>query len=74
MLFKKAWHEKKHSPFSPDIALSDFCLFGYLKQAMAGRHFDDPDQLYSVVDEIPKDILIDDLLMAVIRSNGDSIR
>jgi len=73
-----------HPPFSPEIAPSDFYLFGYLKQTMAGQQYENPDQLYLAVDEIlseiPKDTLIgvfqtwERRSMEVIRSNGEYIR
>ena len=72
-----------HPPFSPDIAPSDFYLFGYIKQKIAGRHFEDPEDLYSAVDdifsEIPKGELMSVFetwktrLKTVITSNGDYV-
>jgi transposase len=34
-----------HPPYSPDIAPSDFFLFGYLKEKMLGLEFDSPEAL-----------------------------
>jgi transposase len=34
-----------HPPYSPDLAPSDFFLFGHLKGKMIGREFDSPDAL-----------------------------
>ena len=39
-------------PFSPDIAPSDFYLFGYIKGLLAGRSFQSADELLSAVIEI----------------------
>jgi transposase len=38
-----------HPPYSPDLALSDFCLFGYLKDRLQGQHFEDEDQLFDAI-------------------------
>jgi hypothetical protein len=37
------------SPYSPDLALSDCCLFGYLKDRLQGQHFEDGDQLFDAI-------------------------
>jgi transposase len=34
-----------HPPYSPDLAPSDFFVFGHLKSMMAGREFDSPQNL-----------------------------
>jgi hypothetical protein len=34
-----------HPPYSPDLAPSDFWLFGRIKTALAGRTFADPEGL-----------------------------
>jgi hypothetical protein len=34
-----------HPPYSPDLAPSDFCLFGYVKRGLAGLSFENADQL-----------------------------
>jgi histone-lysine N-methyltransferase SETMAR len=31
--------------YSPDLAPSDFWLFGHLKNSLTGRMFDDPEEL-----------------------------
>jgi hypothetical protein len=36
-------------PHSPDLALSDFLLFGYLKQHMEGKHFTREDEVIAAV-------------------------
>lgn len=39
------WENLPHPPHSPDLAPSDFHLFGPLKQHLAGQRFDDDDDL-----------------------------
>ena len=41
-----------HPPYSPDIAPSDFFLFGYTKQKLKGHRFTDPDDLFEKIHEI----------------------
>ena len=44
-----------HPPYSPDLAPSDFFLFGYLKEKLKGKHFPDGvGLLESIVEEITK--------------------
>ena len=43
-------------PYSPDIAPSDFYLFGYIKGLLAGRTFQSADELLSAVTEILNEI------------------
>ena len=43
-------------PYSPDIAPSDFYLFGYVKGLLAGRTFQSADELLSAVTEILNEI------------------
>ena len=38
-----------HPPYSPDIALSDFHLFLHLKKHLAGKEFNDDDEVQEVV-------------------------
>jgi hypothetical protein len=38
--------------YSPDLALSDFCLFDYIKQLALGCEFTDPDSLLQWVRNI----------------------
>jgi histone-lysine N-methyltransferase SETMAR len=35
-----------HPPYSPDLAPSDFYLFGYVKRCLAGLSFEDANQLF----------------------------
>jgi hypothetical protein len=52
-----------HPPYSPDLAPSDFYLFGYLKEQLRGCRFETADQLLSEVkrllSEIPASQLLD---------------
>jgi hypothetical protein len=41
-----------HPRYSPDIAPCDFWLFGYLKNSLKGRFFDDDMALRAAVTEI----------------------
>jgi hypothetical protein len=43
-------------PSSPDLALCDFWLFGYLKHCLEGRFFDDDVALEGSMSEIPMSI------------------
>jgi histone-lysine N-methyltransferase SETMAR len=40
-----------HPPYSPDLAPFDFCLFSHIKISLAGRVFNDADELLEVVIE-----------------------
>ena len=50
-----------HPAFSPDIAISDFYLFGYVKDQLKGKTFESADSLLDEVTEIlskiPQDTL-----------------
>jgi hypothetical protein len=41
-----------HPPYSPDLALSDFYLFGYVKRCLAGLSFKHADQLLAAVESV----------------------
>jgi hypothetical protein len=41
-----------HPPYSPDLAPSDFYLFGYVKRCLAGLSFEDADQLLAAVEGV----------------------
>jgi hypothetical protein len=47
-----------HTPYSPDLAPSDFYLFGYAKRCFAGLLFEnvdaDADQLLASVEGVPE--------------------
>ena len=36
----------EHPPYSPDLAPSDFFLFGFLKKLLKGQEFEDENQLF----------------------------
>jgi hypothetical protein len=40
-----------HPPYSPDLALSDFWSFGYIKTSLPGRAFNDVNELFEAVIE-----------------------
>ena len=70
-------------PYSPDIAPSDFFLFGYIKNKLKGRKFNSVDQLLDKVKSILKGIKKKTLekafldwearLREVIRTNGEYV-
>lgn len=72
-----------HPPYSPDIAPSDFFLFGYVKEKLKGSSFETRYELFAevqkILNEIPKETLEnvfeewDDRLRMVINTNGDYI-
>jgi hypothetical protein len=41
-----------YPPYSPDLAPSDFCLFGDAKRCFAGLSFEDADQLLAAVEGV----------------------
>jgi hypothetical protein len=41
-----------HPPYSPDLAPSDFYLFGYVKRCLADLSFEDADQLLAAVEGV----------------------
>ena len=71
-------------PYSPDIAPSDFFLFGYIKNILKGSKFESRDELKAAIDEIlssfPKNLLDsvflkwENKLQQVIESNGDYLQ
>ena len=38
-----------HPPYSPDLAPSDFFLFGYVKEKLGGQSFKTREELYEFV-------------------------
>ena len=50
-LEKYGWEILPHPPHSPDLAPSDYHLFGPLKRKLAGKRFDDDEEL---VDHVRK--------------------
>jgi hypothetical protein len=45
-----------HPPYSPDLAPSDFYLFGDVKRYLAGLSFEDADRPFAVVEGVLEDI------------------
>jgi histone-lysine N-methyltransferase SETMAR len=43
------WTVLPHPPYSPDLAPSDFHLFGSLKDALRGTHFEDDNSVIEAV-------------------------
>jgi hypothetical protein len=41
-----------HPPYSPDLAPSDFYLFGYIKRNLSGTSFNEGDELLSAIVDI----------------------
>jgi hypothetical protein len=41
-----------YRPHSPDLAPSDFYLFGYIKRCLAGLSFEDADHLLAAVEDV----------------------
>jgi hypothetical protein len=41
-----------HAPYFPDLAPSDFYLFGYIKRCLAGLSFEDTDQLLAAIEGV----------------------
>ena len=77
-------HHMKRAPhpdFSRDIAISDFCLFSYVKDQLKGKTFESADSLLDEVTEILSKIPLDTLkhvflewetrLLKVIDSDGE---
>jgi hypothetical protein len=45
-----------HPPCSPDLAPSDFYLFGYVERCLAGLSFEDIDQFLTSVEDVMEGI------------------
>jgi hypothetical protein len=45
-----------HPPYSPDLAPSDFYLFGDVKRCLADLSFEDADRLLAALEGVLKDI------------------
>jgi hypothetical protein len=45
-----------HPPYPPDLAPSDFYLFGHVKGCVAGNAFEDADELFGAIQRILGDI------------------
>jgi hypothetical protein len=50
-----------HPPYSPDLTLPDFFLFGYLKRKLMGNHAESPSELLIrirvILSDIPRETL-----------------
>jgi hypothetical protein len=49
-------NQMSHPPYSPDIALSDFFLFGHLKHKLQGYSYDSDDELFSTITNLMKNL------------------
>jgi histone-lysine N-methyltransferase SETMAR len=45
-----------HPPYSPDLAPSDFWIFGHVKTSLVGQTFDEPKQLLEAITEFLNEI------------------
>jgi histone-lysine N-methyltransferase SETMAR len=43
------WTALKHPPYSPDLSPCDYHMFGLLKGALGGQHFDSDEQVENFV-------------------------
>jgi hypothetical protein len=51
----RKWNRSEpHSAFSPQLASSDFFLFGALKGQLAGRGFESAEELVEEIQVIPR--------------------
>jgi transposase len=41
-----------YPPYSPDLAPSDFWLFGHVKTSLVGQIFDEPEHLVEAITEV----------------------
>ena len=61
----------KHPPYSPDLAPSDFHLFGPMKEHLRGHKFADDDKVMEAVQSwlkaTPKSFFLDDIRKLVDR-------
>jgi hypothetical protein len=62
-----------HQPYSPDLAASDFWLFGPTTTGLAGPSFAEPEELLEGVREFLEEIPPAEL-MAVFRGGIDPVR
>jgi histone-lysine N-methyltransferase SETMAR len=49
-------NQMPHPPYSPDIAPSDFFLFGYLKHKLQGCSYDSADDLFSAITDLMENL------------------
>jgi histone-lysine N-methyltransferase SETMAR len=50
-----------HPPYSPDLAPSDFFLFGHINQCVAEMTFGSGDKLFEAIPSVVMEILIETL-------------
>jgi hypothetical protein len=50
-----------HPPYSPDLSLGDFWLFGFSKESMKGVEFSTDDQLLEAITRIWTDVTSEDI-------------
>jgi hypothetical protein len=70
-----------HASYSPNIAPSDFWLFGHVKNSLAGRMFDEPEQLREAITAFLDEIHLSELEVVfshwvervrwILKNNGD---
>jgi histone-lysine N-methyltransferase SETMAR len=75
--------EVAHPPYSPDLASSDFYLFGKLKEQMAGSEFESAEDFLGMIRWLANSILREELesvfqewerrLEEGIRNGGDDV-
>ena len=53
---KSVFKRAPHPPYSPDIAPSDFFLFGYVKDKLEGQSFTEREALYEAISNIIQEI------------------
>jgi hypothetical protein len=41
-----------YPPYSPDLAASDFYLFGYVKRCLTGLSLEEADQLLAAIEDV----------------------
>jgi hypothetical protein len=48
----------EHPPYSPGLALCDFCLFGAMKENFSGQRFESVDELFFAVEAFLEGFLL----------------
>ena len=59
---KIPYQRTPHPPYSPDLAPSDFYLFGRVKKALEGLEFDSPQEVFDKIVEILEEISTEERL------------
>jgi hypothetical protein len=52
-----------HPRYSPDLAPSDFWLFGYVKTSLVGQTFNEPEQLLEAITEFLNEIQLPEVVL-----------